>query len=54
MLGTGGVLERYDYVDNTTGMYDHQFCDAMSDTTLYWFDEHNQEIKSYTDGSSVL
>lgn len=48
VLGTGGVLERYDYIDNTSGMYDHQFCDTMSDSTLYWFDEHNQEIKAYS------
>lgn len=48
MLGTGGVLSRYDYVATTNGMKDgHNDCDTQSDTTLYWYDEHKQEICAY-------
>lgn len=53
ILGTGGVLDRYDYLDNTAGMYKEQYCDAASSSTLYWFDESNQELKAYS-GDSIL
>jgi hypothetical protein len=39
ILGTGGVLERYDYLDNVSGMYKEHFCDTMSEHALYWFDD---------------
>lgn len=48
ILGDGGVLSRYDYVDTTSGMHKQQFCDTQSETTLYWFDHHNNEIKCYS------
>ena len=54
ILGTGGVLTRYDYIDNTTGMKEEQYCDTMSDSTLYWYDDHNNEIKAYQNGTGVL
>lgn len=50
ILGEGGVLSRYDYIDTTTGMHKNQFCDTMSNSTLYWFDYDNNEIKSYSEG----
>lgn len=53
VLGTGGVLERYDYLDDTSGMAPEQYCDAMSSSTLYWYDDNNNEIKAYTDGQSI-
>ena len=52
-LGSGGVLARYDYADNTSGMHEQEFCDGQSDTTLYWFDHHNNEIKCYNGGSMI-
>lgn len=47
ILGTGGVLSRYDYIDQTSGMSKELFCDTMSMSTLYWFDDKNKELKSY-------
>lgn len=54
VLGTGGVLERYDYLDDTTGMAAEQYCDTMSSSTLYWYDDNNREIKAYTDGGAIV
>ncbi len=48
ILGNGGVLNRYDYVDTSSGMHEQQFCDTQSESTLYWFDHHNNEIKCYS------
>nr|DAN17027.1 MAG TPA: hypothetical protein [Bacteriophage sp.] len=28
ILGTGGVLSRYDYLDQTTGMHNDELCDT--------------------------
>lgn len=53
ILGTGGVLERYDYLDDTAGMRKDQYCDTMSASTLYWFDDDHQEIKAYADGNGI-
>lgn len=52
VLGTGGVLSRYDYMDNTAGMHEGQFCDTQSDSSLYWFDDHNNEIKAFGEGGA--
>ena len=46
ILGEGGVLSRYDYLDRTAGMHKEQYCDACSNSVLYWYDAHNNEIKS--------
>lgn len=54
LLGTGGVLTRFDYVDTIAGMRAHQHCDTQSDSTLYWFDEDHNEIKAYRDGGGVM
>ena len=53
ILGQGGVLSRYDYFDTKTGMHKSQFCDTQSDSTLYWFDHHNKELKGFS-GQSVI
>lgn len=53
VLGVGDVLSRYDYVDYTTGMHKEQYCDACSNTSLYWFDSHNSEIKTLS-GNGVV
>jgi hypothetical protein len=44
VLGTGGVLDRYDYYSNTYGMHKQQFCSACTTGGLYWFDSHNNVI----------
>lgn len=50
ILGTGGVLDRYDYYDQTSGMHEQQYCDTQSDSYLYWYDDHNHELKMFSGG----
>lgn len=52
VLGTGGVLDRYDYYSNTYGMHKQQFCSVCTTGGLYWFDSHNNVICLF-DGQSV-
>lgn len=54
ILGTGGVLSRYDYIDDTSGMDQYSYCDTQSATSLYWFDKQNNEIKCFSGGSDVM
>lgn len=51
ILGTGGVLERYDYLTTNNGMKQNQHADAQSDSTLYWWDYDNNTICAYTRGN---
>lgn len=53
VLGTGGVLDRYDYYSNTYGMHKQQFCITSSTGGLYWFDSHNNVICLF-DGQKVV
>lgn len=53
VLGTGGVLDRYDYYSNTYGMHKQQFCATCTTGGLYWFDSHNNVICLF-DGQSVV
>lgn len=53
ILGSGGVLTRYDYIDDTSGMHKNQFCFTKSQHSLYWFDDHNDELKMLQDRSIV-
>lgn len=53
VLGTGGVLDRYDYYSNTYGMHKQQFCSVCTTGGLYWFDSHNNVICLF-DGQSVV
>ena len=54
ILGNGGVLSRVDYYDTTSGMHQQEFCDTQSTTALYWFDHHNNEIKSLGESTVSL
>lgn len=47
ILGTGGVLQRYDYIDQICGMSPEKYCDTISTSTLYWYDDKNKELKQY-------
>ena len=53
VLGTGGVLDRYDYYSNTYGMHKQQFCSVCTTGGMYWFDSHNNVICLF-DGQSVI
>lgn len=53
VLGTGGVLDRYDYYSNTYGMHKQQFCAVCTTGGMYWFDSHNNVICLF-DGHGVV
>lgn len=53
-LGTGGVLERFDYVSQIYGMKKNQQAYATSDSALYWWDGNNKEILQYGQGLTPL
>lgn len=53
IIGEGGVLTRYDYIDEHSGMYEDQFCTAQSSNLLYYFDDQNQTIKALQGGTIV-
>ena len=54
ILGTGGVLARYDYLSTRNGMKENQFADTQSDTVLYWWDYDRHEICAYSGGTQVV
>ena len=47
MLGTGDVLQRYDYLTTEYGMKPNQYAEVKSNTTLYWWDGYKKEILGY-------
>ena len=54
ILGTGGVLTRYDYMATSNGMHKDQFCDAQSDSTLYWWDYNKHELCAHSGGMDFV
>ena len=51
VLGTGGVLQRYDYISTIYGMKPRQYdAEIQSNYTQYWWDGYNKEILAYTGG----
>jgi hypothetical protein len=52
LLGSGGVLDRYDYISTTSGMEDGNFSDLVTNTALYWIDYNNKKYCQYTGGNS--
>ena len=54
ILGTGGILARYDYLPTSNGMKLDQYCDAQSDNILYWWDHNKGEICAYQDNEGIL
>lgn len=55
VLGTGGILSRYDYVSNTNG--DSVINDKSivnSDNVLYWYDFDKNELCSYSGSVSQI
>lgn len=47
-LGTAGILARYDYLDQTSGMHIEEYNDKQSASAIYWYDSHNKELKQYS------
>jgi hypothetical protein len=50
VLGSSGILERYDYVSTKTGTK-HQFSMSVSDYSMIWFDTLARKIYRYKPGS---
>lgn len=53
VLGTGGILDRYDYFTTMFGQKPDQYNQTQSDSTLYWWDGYNKEILGYSEGYNV-
>ena len=53
ILGTGGILSRYDYIATSNGMSKDDFSDAQSESTLYWWDRNRNEICVYAGGQQI-
>lgn len=54
VLGTGGVLQRYDYISTLYGMKPNQYeAEIQSNTTQYWWDGYNKEILAYAGGMEL-
>lgn len=54
ILGTAGVLSRYDYMNTSNGMREGEYADTQSDTTLYWWDHNKHEIIGYSGGTQTV
>ena len=55
ILGSGAVLERYDYISTIYGMKKNQYeAEVQSNTTQYWWDGNNKEILAYAGGQEVM
>ena len=52
-LGTGGVLERYDYTSTEIGCTNH-FSLVNSDSSLYWYDRFNHQLLELSDRLKYL
>ena len=50
LLGSGGVLSRYDYISTTSGLEDNVFAYATTATSLYWIDVFNTSFCQYSGG----
>jgi hypothetical protein len=49
VLGTGGVLDRYDYISRNVGT-SCKFSVAVTDNSVYWVDDSQKEIMQYISG----
>lgn len=54
LLGTGGVLSRFDYINTSNGMRQNEFADTQSDSTLYWWDHDKADICAYAGGQESV
>lgn len=50
LLGSGGVLSRYDYISTNNGMQDDTFACVTTATALYWTDLSRNELCQYVGG----
>lgn len=50
LLGSGGLLSRYDYVSTTSGLEDNVFAYSVTTQSLYWIDAFNTVFCQYNGG----
>lgn len=50
LLGSSGLLSRYDYVSTTSGLEDNVFAYAITTQSLYWIDAFNTIFCQYNGG----
>lgn len=50
LLGSGGLLSRYDYVSTTSGLEDNVFAYSITTQSLYWIDAFNTVFCQYNGG----
>lgn len=53
IVGSAGVLDRFDYFTTIYGMKPEQHAIEISNDALYWWDGHHKEIIHYQDGYNV-
>lgn len=55
LIGTGGVLSRYDYISTKYGMKSYQYeAEVQSNYVQYWWDGYNKEILAYSGGMELV
>lgn len=52
-LGTGGVLQRTDYIDTDTGMSEDQYAAISVGDTVYWIDTLRRSIMKFQGGNVI-
>ena len=52
-LGSGSVLERFDYFTTLYGMKPEQRAVAVTDGAVYWWDGYQKEILNHVDGYTI-
>ena len=50
LLGSGGLLSRYDYISTTSGLENNVFAYAITTQSLYWVDAFNTIFCQYNGG----
>lgn len=54
ILGTGGVLDRFDYITTKYGMAMNEQVDSQSSTALYWWDSNRRKVLGYSEGNAPV
>ena len=55
LLGTGAVLQRFDYISTQYGMKKNQYeAEVQSNYTQYWWDGIRKEILGYSSGAQLV
>ena len=53
ILGTGDILQRYDYITTLYGMKKDERCDTQSNASLYWIDSFYKQLIQYRGNGQI-